>query len=250
MKRLPALLATALLLHGLLLPLSAVAEDIPKDYKLIYSQDFSNDKALEDFVFSSPNVYSVVKAADGRKALHHGKGEKGKPETHNNYKPPHRSPYNIALLATHKFGSFVMDLEMQQTGHEYGHRDGCLFFNFVDPANFYYSHIATKSDPRAHQIMVVDDAPRTMISDFTTKGHDWKKPTDWHKVRLVRDLDSGKIEVYVNDMKKPIQTATDKTHGAGYIGFGSFDDEGSVTAIKIYAKDAKQEKASFFKPKK
>ena len=69
-------------------------------------------------------------------------------------------------------------------------------------------------------------------------------------MRVVRDLASGVIRVYVDQMDKPIMQASDKTHGMGYIGFGSFDDTGRVTNIRIYSTDAKaSQRPDFFHAK-
>ena len=46
--------------------------------------------------------------------------------------------------------------------------------------------------------------------------------------------ESGEIRVYFDDMKTPAMTATDKTFGAGRVGFGSFDDTGNFDDIRIY----------------
>ena len=43
----------------------------------------------------------------------------------------------------------------------------------------------------------------------------------------------GSIRVFFDDMSEPIMIAEDKTFGAGYIGFGSFDDTGMVDNIVI-----------------
>ena len=162
------------------------------------------------------------------------------------YSPPHRSPRNIALIATHKFGSFVLDFEVQQTGKEYGHRDACVFYGFSDPAHFYYTHISTKSDPHAHQIFTVDGKPRTAITNTGTNGFNWGKTDQWHRVRVVRNLETGKIVVYANDMQTSIMEATDHSHGEGFIGFGSFDDTGRMTNIRIYSPNASKAKPEFF----
>ena len=74
---------------------------------------------------------------------------KGKSE----YEPPHRSPLNIALIKGKIFGSFVMDVDIQQSGVKgtpikeymkqyenadrapgYAHRDHCFFFGFPGPS--------------------------------------------------------------------------------------------------------------------
>jgi hypothetical protein len=123
---------------------------------------------------------------------------------------------------------------MMQTGHEYGHRDMCLFLNFQSPDEYYYSHIATQTDDRAHNIFIVDSMPRTKISHKTTQGVDWGK-NEWKKVRIHRDSKTGTIDVYFEDMTKPIISASDTTFKEGWVGFGSFDDSGRIDNIKLWA---------------
>ena len=115
-------------------------------------------------------------------------------------------PLNIALVDRQQFGSFVVDLRVRQTGREYGHRDLCFFFGFQDPAHFYYAHIASQTDDHAHNIFLVNGEARVKISTKTTAGHGWGE-RDWHQVRIRRDLESGSIQVFVNDMSKPIMSA-------------------------------------------
>ena len=124
----------------------------PAGYGLVFAEDFSDPTSIDRFAFASPTHWERVQVGDRWALEHSHAGAAG-------YSPPHRSPHNIALIATHRFKNFVLDCELQQTGRAYGHRDACLFFNFVDPAHFYYTHIATKADPHAHQIFLVNDAP-------------------------------------------------------------------------------------------
>jgi hypothetical protein len=215
---------------------------VPAGYQLVWSEDFRSDDSPQRFVYSSPDHWQRVPVGDRFALEHQHAGSQG-------YQPPHRSPHNIALIATHRFGSFVLDCEVQQTGREYGHRDACVFFGFQDPSHFYYVHIATNSDPHAHQIFTVHDQPRKAITQQGTSGFDWAAPDRWHHVRLLRDLDSGKIKVFVNDLRTPIMTAVDKSHGEGFVGFGSFDDSGRVTNIRVYAKSAEERRPDFFRAK-
>ncbi|MCA9147710.1 MAG: hypothetical protein KDA92_00355 [Planctomycetales bacterium] len=207
--------------------------------KLVFQEDFANPESMSHFVFAAPEHWKRVRVGD-RFALEHS-------HAGNAYQPPHRSPHNIALIKGQQYGSFVLEYEAQQTGKEYGHRDACVFFNFVDPAHYYYTHIATKSDPHAHQIFIVNDAPRTKITGMGTDGFDWQSVDDWHKIRVVRDLESGEIEIYVDQMERPIMTATDKTHAWGYLGVGSFDDTGRVTNIRVYADVKRDSPTPFFR---
>ncbi|NIA12601.1 MAG: hypothetical protein GWP08_00880 [Nitrospiraceae bacterium] len=154
------------------------------------------------------------------------------------YKPPVRSPLSISLIQDFSVTDFVMDLRMKQTGKEYGHRDLCLFFGHQDPSHYYYVHIATKSDAHANSIFIVNGEPRTSIATERTKGTDWA--TGWHDVRLTRDTVTGRIEVFFDDMDKPIMVAEDKTFASGTIGLGSFDDVGLYDDIRIYGKKAEK----------
>ncbi len=148
------------------------------------------------------------------------------------YTPPVRSPYNRALIKDLDVDSFVLDVKLQSTIPDYNHRDLCLFFGYQDNAHLYYVHLGKRTDDHANQIFIVNDEPRTKISTKTTAGIPWND--DWHHARIVRDAESGSIEVFYDDMQVPVMTATDKTFGAGRIGVGSFDDTGNFDEIKVF----------------
>ena len=139
-----------------------------------------------------------------------------------NYKPPHRSPLNISWLKKIVVTDFQLDVQVLSTHPDYGHRDACLFFGYRDPAHFYYVHLGKKTDDHANQIFIVNGAPRTKISTKTTAGTNWDDK--WHDVRITRQIETGKIDVYYDDMKTPVMTAIDKTFPSGRLGLGSFDD--------------------------
>src|SRR6185369_540882 len=160
--------------------------------------------------------------------------------TQSKYKPVHRSPFNIALIADKVFTDFVLEANLMQTGKEYGHRDMCLFFGVQDPSHLYYAHIATAADDHAHNIFVVTNAPRIKIATETTKGVNWGLGV-WHKVRLERNTATGTIKVFFDDLTRPIMVAEDKTFGAGHIGFGSFDDTGMVDNIRVWGPKDRRE---------
>ncbi|HEX7897032.1 MAG TPA: hypothetical protein VF950_04695 [Planctomycetota bacterium] len=138
------------------------------------------------------------------------------------YEPPHRSPFNLALLKDVVVGDFVLEAKCRSTVKDYGHRDMCVVFGYQDPGRFYYSHLGKKTDDHANQIFIVNGAPRLKISTKTTEGTNWTD--DWVKLKVVRK--GADIEVYWNDLEKPVQTAKDATFPSGRIGVGSFDDTG------------------------
>ena len=105
------------------------------------------------------------------------------------YQPPHRSPFNIALLKREAVEDFVFTAHLKSTTRDYGHRDMCLFFGYQDPAHFYYVHLGKKADPNSNQIMIVNDAPRTKITKKESPGTDWDD--QWHLVKIVRRTADG-----------------------------------------------------------
>ncbi|MCH8332302.1 hypothetical protein IIC65_00060 [Candidatus Sumerlaeota bacterium] len=147
------------------------------------------------------------------------------------YDPPYRSPHNIALLQGYETGDFEFTVRARSTEPDYDHRDVCLFFNYQDPANFYYVHFGKATDDHANQIFIVNDAPRTKISTQTTDGTPWDD--EWHTLRVVRDVSTGWIDVYFDDMETPWMRARDKTFQGGLFGVGSFDDRVQFDSVEL-----------------
>lgn len=210
------------------------AGPVPDGYRLVYEQHFDAPEALRGWVMSDPAAWKFA-ADDTSFALELAQQSQ--------YQPAFRSPFNIALIGDRIFGDFVLEADLIQTGKEYGHRDMCLFFGVQDSNHFYYAHIATKTDDHAHNIFIVNESPRTKVSRTTTPGVNWGLNV-WHRVRLERR--GGLIQVFFDDLAHPIMTAEDKTFGAGWIGFGSFDDTGKVDNVRIWAPAAPEKKAATF----
>ena len=185
--------------------------------------DFRAPASIESFDFSDPSAW---RWNDSSLELFGA----------SDYTPEHRSPQGIALLRDVVAGDFVLEAELMQTGREYGHRDMCLFFCFESPERYYYVHLAPAPDENAHNAFLVDRAPRRNLAPVAAAGIDWGDDL-WHRVRLVRERSTGRIEVYFDDMHTPVLVAQDKTLPAGRIGFGSFDDTGRVRRVRIRGSD-------------
>ena len=216
---------------------SIFGQQIPDSFRLVYEQDFDQVQSWNDFEFSDPDAWLLV---------HSGKLSYLTLAGESKYRGRVRSPFNIALIKDLLIGDFILELDVVQTGEEYGHRDLCFFFGLKDPSNFYYVHIASKADENANNIFIVNDEPRTSIGTKTTEGTAWGDTKTTHKVRIMRQIESGEIKVYFDDMSKPIMEATDKHFDIGYIGFGSFDDIGIFDNIKVYAPEIYPEKNFLF----
>ncbi|QDT07227.1 hypothetical protein K227x_56520 [Rubripirellula lacrimiformis] len=137
------------------------------------------------------------------------------------YKPPVRSPGHVALVKDLEIGTVDITFRVRSTKDTGNHRDCCVFFGYQDDRHFYYVHVGAKPDPHSGQIMIVNDAPRLALTE-----NERLTPWDdaWHTVRLSRNVETGTIRLYFDDMENPHMEIVDKTFGAGRIGIGSFDD--------------------------
>lgn len=200
---------------------------VPEGYELVYSQDFGDASALDDFTFSD------------RRAWKHG-SERGRGyldlEGGSKYKPKHRSPLNIALIDDLLLADFVLEAEAWQTGREYGHRDLSLFFGFEGPNRYYYAHLATEPDDRAHNIFLVDNADRAPMGAIPDEGVDWG--SGWKRVRVERQ--DGSLRVYFDGERQPTVSTDRDPLGWGRVGFGSFDDTGRFSRVRIWAPETKR----------
>ena len=137
-------------------------------------------------------------------------------------------------------GDFVLEAKALSTGKDNPHRDMCVFWGYQDPSHFYYCHMAKEADDRANQIFIVNGKDRAKISLTSTKGTAWDDK--FHQIKLTRDVKSGEIAVYWDDMKTPIMTAKDKTFVWGQVGVGSFDDSGMWSDVKLSGNRAEAKK--------
>ena len=224
---------------GLSLILSVVhsQENTYPSYKLVYEQDFESATAINGFEKTDPQAWRLGTGASGQTLQLFKESQ---------YKTRVRSPFNIAIIKNIVVGDFIMELDLNQTGKEYGHRDLCLFFGYQNPSNFYYVHLGSRADAHANNIFLVNDEPRVAIASKTSEGVNWGSTDSWHKVRLVRTLKTGEIKVYFDNMEQPIMEATDLHFTEGYLGVGSFDDVGQFDNIKIWAPTVKDSIPLFF----
>jgi len=205
--------------------LAAISADTaPKGLPLVFEDDF--EKGAGRWQPTDPAGWKVIDTKRGKVFSQFKKTS--------SYKPPHRSPYHIALIREVTVGDFVLEAKCQSTVKDYPHRDMCLFFGYQDAAQFYYAHLGKKADDHANQIFIVNRADRKKISTKTTPGTNWTE--GWHHVKVVRMVADGKIEVYFDDMKNPAMTATDTTFKWGRVGVGSFDDTGNWDDVKLWGK--------------
>jgi hypothetical protein len=203
---------------------SVQAEELCADAKLIFSDDFEQGTGQWE---TTDDTAWELHEYEGGKAF-------GLNRRVSDYQPQVRSPHNIALIKGHEVASFVLTFKVRSTLDTGGHRDCCVFFNHQDPTHFYYVHLGARPDPHSGQIMIVNGAPRVAL---TKNENPIPWDDEWHEVKVVRNYQSGAIQVYFDDMDNPVMQVTDKTFGKGRVGIGSFDDMNDFDDVKLYRCD-------------
>ncbi|HLQ43511.1 MAG TPA: hypothetical protein VK137_02180, partial [Planctomycetaceae bacterium] len=231
MRRIAVLLGVALIGMAAIATVAEItvaevrAAEAPKgitNLPLIFSDDFESGSA-EHWLPTDPAAWKITKTDTGTVFSQFAKS---------NTKTPVRSPFNRSMIKEVVVSDFVLDVKLQSTVKDYDHRDMCLFFGYQDPAHLYYVHLGKKTDDHANQIFIVNNADRKKISTKTSSGTNWTD--NWHHARLVRDVKSGSIKVFFDNMNESIMEATDSTFTWGQVGVGTFDDTGNFDDVFLF----------------
>ena len=187
---------------------------------IVFADSFENGHSLWE---TTDDAAWTHRAVDGNHVF-------GLNRRKSDYQPTVRSPHNIALIKNIEVTDFEVTFRVKSTKDTGGHRDCCVFFCYQDPTHFYYVHLGAVPDPHSGQIMIVNGHPRRALTDNQNKT-----PWDdqWHRVKLVRESTSGKIDVYFDDMDTPHMSVIDKTFGKGRLGIGSFDDMNDFDDVQV-----------------
>jgi hypothetical protein len=113
-----------------------------------------------------------------------------------------------------------------------------VVFNYVDTLHFYSVHLSS------------DLSARTPVHNgiFVVKGRPWRSITgnetppalpdlSWHTVRIIRDVPSGEIKVFMDGKQHPIFSAVNRGFTGGQIGLGSFGNTGDFTHLRLRSRD-------------
>ena len=218
------------LIGCLMLPCVAAATCPAKEpLPLLVAEDFENGSGCWQTTDPKPgNSFWKIESLSTRGQSNHVFRVLGPSD----YQPPHRSPHSIALRKNLVVGDFELTVDVQNTNVDAGpHRDLCLFWGYQDPSHFYYVHFGAQADPHACQIFIVNDTPRTMITVDQAVGTPWTN--GWHRLKVVRKVDDGTIEVFFDAMDEPLMTARDATFAWGQVGIGTFDDHGNFDNLVL-----------------
>jgi hexosaminidase len=147
-----------------------------------------------------------------------------------------RAPTSRSLLTNFDVSHFVLTGSLKcKADRDNPYRDMVVIFHYQDPTHYYYVHFSAVSDEVHNIIGIVNGSDRIKINREAA-GESVARLTDlqFHEFKVTCNVETGEIEAYLDDMKKPILTANDKTLGHGLVGVGSFDDIGSFDDFRLW----------------
>jgi len=116
-------------------------------------------------------------------------------------------------------------------------RDICLFWGYQDSLHYYYAHFSGTSDNVHNIIAIVNNADRTKINqELSGTSKAILTGEKWYTLKIIRKVETGLVQAYIEDMEIPVLTAVDKTFKHGKIGIGTFDDPAEFTRVELYGK--------------
>jgi hypothetical protein len=145
-----------------------------------------------------------------------------------------RRPQQFARVKAVNVGSFTAEARVRRLGHSV-----MIVFNYTDTLHFYYTHLSVDPGTKVavhNGIFIVDGGPRRRIAG--TEAAPALPDTNWHKIRVVREVNSGSIRVFVDNDSQPRFSVVDNTFKCGQVGLGSFDETGDFTDFNLTSKDA------------
>jgi hypothetical protein len=151
-------------------------------------------------------------------------------------RPPElpRHPVQFARLKGVKVGSFTLNVKVRREGGSM-----MVIFNYVDPLHFYYAHLSENPGTQMaghNGIFIVEGGPRRRIAGLNASPA--LPDQSWHDVRIVRNVRTGSIQVFLDNQTVPRFSVVDRTFTCGQVGLGSFDEIGDFAHFRLHSNDA------------
>lgn len=210
---------TLLLAAGLLVvagPLAAAGEGR-------WSADFE-DGSLDGWSLAVPADWKVA-ANGGNRVL---RLDKAGPVGANP-----RRPVKMALWKPGCVASFDLEVRVKRDPILAKESDVLLIFGFQDKLHFYYAHLSSDDGNVAvhNGLFRVNGGDRERIAG--TGARPVLPDENWHRIRVTRNAQSGEIKLFVDSDAEPRFQVTDRTHGFGLVGVGSFDNTGEFDDLRL-----------------
>jgi len=145
---------------------------------------------------------------------------------------PIRRPAALAILKMPQVTKATIEVDVRCTApSDVLERDLQVVFGYQSPTRFYYVHLSGITNDVHNGVFLVSDANRRRLDARTTPPQ--LRDQNWHHIRVQRDGDSGRIQIFVDRSPAPAWDLTDKTLRTGRVGVGSFDDTGEFRNLVI-----------------
>lgn len=139
-----------------------------------------------------------------------------------------RRPVKFALWKPGCVSDFEVEVRMRRAG-----KSLLVAFGFQDREHFYYTHVSSDDgNTRVHNgLFKVNSGIRYRIGGSGTRP---VLPTkDWHRVKVVRRVEDGSIEVFVDGEAAARFSVVDADFKYGWVGLGSFDETGDFDDFRL-----------------
>lgn len=153
------------------------------------------------------------------------------------FMPGIRRPQEYALCNRYEWRSFNLScrVRIDRPVATQG-RDVCILLGRQDATHLYYVHLSSLSADVHNNIVCVNGDQRRVLIPKAQQPPPAITDANWHKVDVIRDCDTGRIQVFVDahdESVKPVFDVIDRTYEWGMLGLGSFDDHGSFDHVII-----------------
>lgn len=193
-------------------------------------EQFQLDEPGENWAFRTPQLWRV--ALEGDRHFLQMAIPPERPML-----PGVRRPQEYAVYAPYEFRGFSFSTRVRcDRDPAIVHRDAVIIFGWQDDTHFYYAHLSGATDEWHNALVRVDGETRTALVPLAQRPRPTLIDQAWHKVDVLRNVNTGTIEVYFDaydQEDKPIFRVVDRAYAWGHIGLGSFDDHASFANVKI-----------------
>lgn len=148
--------------------------------------------------------------------------------------PRRPSQYLLADTPDYTKVTFEAEVQPEPLNLRKRHNSLILVYAWRDKDHFNYAHLSVDTAKQAvvhNGIFHVYGGDRVRIS--SEDGPATLQDGRWHKVKLVYDGHTGRVDVWVDGKSSPAMRAVDMSLGAGKVGIGSFFDMGMFRNIRI-----------------
>ncbi len=177
-----------------------------------------DDGRMDDWLLPLPAHWKLVPNGDGQALSLETPMPIGAP----------RRPVKFAVFQPACVSDFELEVDLRRR-----EKSLIVVFGYQDRLHFYYAHLSV--DDGGHSVhnglFKVYGGSRYRIGGFDSAPA--LPSEDWHTARIVREVATSRIAVYMDGEAEPRFEAVDPGLRFGRIGLGSFDETGAFDNLKL-----------------